>query len=160
MAEKITVREIEKRNHPLLGDFLYHAVFVPPGQLPAARDVIFEPDVYVYINGFGAGAGDCGVVAEEADGQVIGMAWTRIIPGYGHIDKQTPELAISVLPELRGQGVGSLLMARLFELLRERGYSRTSLAVQQQNAAARFYARLGYEVVGQNDEEFIMLKVL
>jgi len=159
MAPNITVREIEKPDYPLLEDFLYHAVFQPPGQPLIPREVIFEPDVFVYIEGFGAGAGDCGAVA-EIDGQIVGIAWTRIIPGFGHIDRHTPELAISMLPEFRGQGIGTLLMTELFELLRGRGYRRTSLAVQQQNPAAGFYTRLGYETIRENGEEFIMIKKL
>jgi ribosomal protein S18 acetylase RimI-like enzyme len=51
-------------------------------------------------------------------------------------------------------------MTRLFELLRERGYQRTSLAVQKENAAARFYQRLGYKTVRESDEEYIMVKEL
>jgi ribosomal protein S18 acetylase RimI-like enzyme len=48
----------------------------------------------------------------------------------------------------------------LFELLREHGYKRTSLAVQQKNGAVRFYQRLGYKTIRVNDEEFIMVKEL
>jgi ribosomal protein S18 acetylase RimI-like enzyme len=73
----------------------------------------------------------------------VGAAWTRIIQAYGHIDDETPELAISVLPEYRGRGIGAMLMTRLFELLRERGYKRTSLSVQQENTAVKFYRKLG-----------------
>jgi len=158
MAPNIKVREIAATDYPLLEDFLYHAVFQPPGKAPLPREVIFEPEVFVYIKGFGD-EHDCGVVA-EIDGQVIGIAWTRIIPGYGHIDAHTPELAISVLPGHRGRGVGALMMTRLFELLHRRGYRQTSLAVQKQNAAARFYTQLGYEIIRENDEEFIMIKNL
>ena len=154
----ITVREIKKADYPLLEDFLYHAVFQPPGGPPIPRGVIFQPEVFVYIKDFG-GKDDCGVVA-ELEGQIIGIAWTRIIPGFGHIDKHTPELAVSVLPQHRGEGAGSLLMTQLFELLRRRRYRQTSLAVQQQNAAARFYTRLGYKIIRENDEEFIMIKNL
>jgi ribosomal protein S18 acetylase RimI-like enzyme len=32
--------------------------------------------------------------------------------------------------------------------------------VQQANAAVRFYQRLGYKIIGQNEQEFIMLKKL
>jgi len=45
------------------------------------------------------------------------VAWTRIIPADGHIDDEAPELATSVLPEYRGQGVGTLLMNYLFEAI-------------------------------------------
>jgi ribosomal protein S18 acetylase RimI-like enzyme len=115
--------------------------------------------VFIYIDGFGQKRGDCGVVAESG-GVIVGAAWTRIIPAFGHLDDATPELAISVSPDFRGKSVGGALMARLFELLRSRGFESTSLAVQKQNAAVRFYRRLGYEVVGENDEDFIMRKGL
>ena len=159
MTPNIVAREIREHEYPLLEDFLYHAVFQPPGGPLIPRDVIFEPEVFVYIKDFGAGAGDCGVVAERC-GEITGAAWTRIIPGYGHIDAHTPELATSVLPEFRGQGIGILMMTRLFELLHRRGYRQTSLAVQKQNAAARFYTRLGYKIIRENDEELIMVKDL
>jgi ribosomal protein S18 acetylase RimI-like enzyme len=76
----------------------------------------------------GAQAGDLGIVAEQ-NGQVIGAAWTRIIPAYGHVDNETPELAISVFPEFRGYGIGTKLMKKLFDILRYNGYTQTSLSV-------------------------------
>ena len=154
----VTVRPIVQPEYPLLEKFLYHAIFLPPGTDSPPREIIFKPEIFIYIKDFG-GKDDCGVIA-ELDGQFVGAAWTRIIPSYGHIDDETPELAISVLPEYRGQGIGTMLMTRLFELLHERGYKRTSLAVQQKNAAVRFYQRLGYEIINKNDEEFIMVKDL
>jgi ribosomal protein S18 acetylase RimI-like enzyme len=104
-------------------------------------------------------------VVAEVDEKIVGAAWTRIIPAYGNIDDKTPELAISILPEYRGQGIGTALMLHLFELLRERGYSRTSLSVQQNNPAVRFYKRLGYEITDEKldhagHEDFIMVKYL
>ena len=154
----LTIRPIMPSEYPVLEDFLYHAIFLPPGTEPLPREVIFKPEIFIYIENFG-GANDCGVVA-ELDGQIVGAAWTRIIPAYGHIDDKTPELAISVLPKYRGQNIGTMLMTRLFELLRERGYKRTSLSVQQKNAAVSFYQRLGYEAMNKNDEDFIMVKEL
>ena len=153
------IREITPPDYPFLEEFLYHAIFIPPGSEAPPREIINEPDVFIYIDGFGSKPGDCGVVT-EADGKIMGAAWTRIIPAYGHIDDDTPELAISVLPEYRSRGIGAALMARLFVLLRERGYAQISLAVQKKNGAVRFYQRLGYEVVRENDAEFIMIKRL
>ena len=88
----------------------------------------------------------------ELNGKIVGATWTRIIPAYGNIDDKTPELAISVLPEHRGQGIGAALMEHLFELLRERGYHRTSLSVQQNNPAVRFYQRLGYVITDEKTD--------
>jgi len=163
MNNKFNIREITPADYPLLEDFLYYAIFIPQGMEPPPREIIFEPEIYVYIKDFG-GKDDCGVVAER-DGKVVGAAWMRIIPAYGHIDDDTPELAISVLPGYRGQGAGTALLTRLFELLRAHGYKRTSLSVQKDNPAARLYQRLGYEITGDRMDhaghgDYIMVKEL
>ena len=157
------IRKIREDEYGVLEEFLYHAIFVPEGEAMPARDVVFLPEIFIYIKGFGK-ADDCCVVAEQS-GQIIGAAWTRIIPAYGNIDNETPELAISVLPTHRGQGVGGKLMEYLFETLRKRGYARTSLSVQKNNPAVRFYKRLGYGITYDKkdhagNEDYIMLKNL
>jgi len=161
---KISIKEITEAEYPLLEDFIYTAIYVPPGEELPPRDVIFDPEIYIYVDGFGSKLGDCGVVA-EADGRIIGAAWTRIIPAYGHLDDDTPELAISVLPEFRGQNIGTQMMSQLFSLLRKRGYKRTSLSVQKDNPAVQFYQRLGYVITGEKldhvgHEDYIMVKDL
>jgi general stress protein 26/GNAT superfamily N-acetyltransferase len=147
-----------------ISDFLYNAIFVPPGMAPPTRDVISMPEISIYIDNLFGQKGDIGVVAER-DCFPVGMAWTRIIPAYGHIDDETPELAISVLPEHRGQGIGTQMMEYLFELLREEGYKQTSLSVQTENPAVRFYQRLGYEIIEERSDnaghaDYIMVKKL
>jgi len=160
----VTIREIISEEYPLLEDFLYNAIYLSPGEEMPPRSIIYEPEIFIYIKDFGSGKGDCGVVA-EIDDIIIGAAWTRIIPAYGNIDMETPELAISVLPDCRGQKVGTMLMEHLFELLRSRGYRRTSLSVQKDNPAVRFYKRLGYVVTDEKldhvgHEDYIMVKEL
>ena len=157
----LEIRPILECEYPVLEDFLYHAIFLPPGIEPLPREIIFEPEIFVYIKDFG-GKDDCCVVAEQ-NGEIVGAAWTRIIPAYGHIDNKTPELAISVLPNYRGRGIGSEIMKNLFELLRERGYQQTSLSVQKDNPAVRFYERLGYKTTEEridhaNHEDYLMIK--
>ena len=152
------IKELEITDYHLLEEFIYWAIFVPPNSELPERSIIYNPDVFIYIENFGQ-EHDCGVVA-EIDGKAIGVAWTRIIPAYGHIDNETPELAVSVLPEYRNQGVGAKLMERLFELLMQRDYKQTSLAVQKENPAVNFYLRLGYEIVSENIEEYVMIKKL
>ena len=159
----LKIRKIQREEYHVLEDFLYNAIFLPPDAEPVPREIIFEPEIYVYIKDFGS-KDDYGIVAEQ-DGQIIGAAWTRIIPAYGHIDNETPELAISVLPNFRGKGIGSEMMQSLFDLLRECGYKRTSLSVQKDNPAVRFYERLGYKITGErldhaNHEDFLMIKYL
>ena len=55
-------------------------------------------------------------------------------------------------------------MTCLFEILRNRGYIRTSLSVQQNNPVVRFYQRLGYVVTDEKADyagydDFIMAKI-
>ena len=159
----LKIREIQSQEYPVLEDFLYNAIFLPPDAAPVPREIIFDPEIYIYIKDFGK-EDDCGVVAEE-NGKIIGAAWTRIISAYGHIDSQTPELAISVLPEWRGKSIGTQMMNCLFYQLRKRGYKQTSLSVQKDNPAVRFYERLGYEISGERldhvgHEDYLMIKNL
>jgi len=154
----IKVRRLQQTEYSLLEEFLYHAIFLPSGTTPLPFEIIFNPDIYIYIENFGQ-SDDCGVIAER-DGNIVGAAWTRIIPAFGHVDDETPELAISVLPEYRGQSIGTMLLTRLFELLRKRGYHQTSLSVQKENSAVRLYRRMGYEIIRENDEDYIMVKDL
>ncbi|MGO0807492.1 GNAT family N-acetyltransferase, partial [Clostridioides difficile] len=40
-------------------------------------------------------------------GNVVGAIWVRIMNDYGHIDNDTPSLAMSVFQKYRGQGIGT-----------------------------------------------------
>ena len=146
------VREMNESDYPCLNEFVYQAIFIPDGEPLPPRDIIFRPEISIYFENFGKQAGDLGVVAEQ-NGQVVGAAWTRIIAAYGHIDNETPELAIAILPEFRGCGIGTKLMKKLFAVLRENGYTQTSLSVQKNNPAVRFYEWLGYRTVENRPDE-------
>jgi ribosomal protein S18 acetylase RimI-like enzyme len=140
------IREIRPAEYHLLEDFCYQLIFVPPGRDAPPRDVIFEPSVHVYIKDFGK-ADDFCLVAEQ-DGLVVGAAWSRILAepgreGFGYVDDKTPELAIAVLPEYRGKGIGTALLATLIDGLARRGYESLSLSVQKENPAAGLYRQLG-----------------
>ena len=45
----------------------------------------------------------------------------------------------------------------MLDLLKENGYKRVSLAVQKANYAVRMYKKVGFEIVDENKEEFIMV---
>ena len=156
------VRVMRESDYECLPEFLYQAIFIPEGVEPPPRSIINESEIFVYIEGFGTQKGDLGVVAEQ-NGQVIGAAWTRIIPAYGHINDEIPELAISILPKFRGYGIGTKLLKNLFNILRKNNYKRTSLSVQQDNPALRLYQRLGYEIIDEKKDhaghkDYIMIK--
>lgn len=158
------IRIIQRSDYACLNEFLYQAIFIPAGADSPPRSIINDPEIFAYIKDFGSRSGDLGVIAEQ-NNQVIGAAWTRIISAYGHLDNNTPELAISILPEFRGYGIGMKLMNKLFKLLKENGYERTSLSVQKDNPAVRFYQRLGYEITSEKldhvgHEDYLMIRVL
>ena len=155
-----TIRHINPSEYPLLRDFIYEAIFTPEGMEPPAKSIINNPDIQVYIEGFGSRPDDCCVVAESQTGTVIGAAWVRIMNDYGHVDNETPSLAVSVYQQHRGLGIGTAMLTELLSILRARGYKKTSLAVQKANYAVKLYQHLGYEIVGENEEEYIMIKYL
>ena len=77
---------------------------------------------------------------------------------YGHIDDETPSLAISLYKDHRGKGVGTELMRALLAELKSAGFERVSLSVQKANYAVKLYRKTGFVTVDENDEEYIMLR--
>ena len=150
------IRKIRLEEHVLLREFLYHAIYLPQGVEPPSQSVIDLPELQVYIADFGTRPGDHCIVAEAA-GKVVGAAWCRIMADYGHIDNDTPSLAISLLPEYRGLGIGTRLLNDLLLLLQEHGYLRASLSMQKENPALRLYQRTGFHIVAERETEYVML---
>ena len=151
-----TIRRLEAAEVFLLDEFLYQAIFVPQGSTPPPREIIREPELQVYVKDFGRQKDDHCLIA-ETDGRVVGAVWVRIMDDYGHIDDETPSFALSLLPEYRGQGIGTVLMKEMLSLLREKGYRRASLAVQKANYALKLYLKAGFRIVDENEQEYIML---
>lgn len=154
-----TIRKMTVPEYPLLSDFLYEAIFIPDGIKPPPRDIIASPELQIYIERFGALKDDFALVA-EIEGKVVGAVWVRIMNDYGHIDDETPSLAISLYQKYRGQGIGTAMMKEMLALLKSHGYSRVSLSVQKANYAAKLYLKVGFEIVRENDEEYIMVNHL
>lgn len=154
-----TIRKMTVPEYPLLSDFLYEAIFIPNGIKPPPRDIIASPELQIYIERFGALKDDFALVA-EIEGKVVGAVWVRIMNDYGHIDDETPSLAISLYKKYRGQGIGTAMMKEMLALLKSHGYSRVSLSVQKANYAAKLYLKVGFEIVRENEEEYIMVNHL
>ena len=150
------IRKIKENETGILKDFLYEAIFIPEGMELPPREIIEQPELKLYYDGFGIGEADFCIVADD-EGKVIGAVWTRIMNDYGHVDEETPSFAISLYKEYRGQGIGTKLMKEMLNLLKEKGYKRASLAVQKANYAVKMYEKVGFKVVDENDEEYIMV---
>lgn len=150
------IRELGKSETVLLKDFLYEAIFIPEGVDPPAKDILEQPELRVYTDGFGSRRGDNCLVA-DIGGRIVGAVWCRIMNDYGHVDDKTPSFAISLYKEYRGQGIGTQLMIKMLELLKQQGYEQASLAVQKANYAVKMYENIGFKTVDENDEEYIMV---
>ena len=151
-----TIRPILAGEVGLLQDFLYEAIFVSMGLPAPPKSIINQPELQVYITGFGTKKDDIGLAA-EIDNKPIGAVWVRIMNDYGHIDNDTPSFAISLHKDYRGLGIGTVLMKEMLRILKDRGYKQASLAVQKANYAVKMYQKTGFEIVGENEEEYIML---
>ena len=150
------IRTISEGEDSLLKDFLYEAIFVPPGTPAPPKLIINQPELQVYIAGFGTKKDDIGLVA-EIDNKPIGAVWVRIMNDYGHIDNDTPSFAISLYKDYRGLGIGTALMREMLRILKDRGYKQASLAVQKANYAVKMYQKTGFKIVDEHEEEYIML---
>lgn len=153
------LRPLKQEEYSLLEDFLYDAIFVPVGEEALPRSVLLEPSIQNYYQDFGRAHDYC-LVAEQ-EGKLLGAVWARVlsgpVKGYGYVDEQTPELAISVQKEFRGRGIGTALLRAMLDLLQRAGYGQTSLSVQKENPAADLYQRLGFTTLEEKDEDYLML---
>ena len=156
MMMNYLVRPMTPQEYPLLDDFLYEAIFIPEGVEAPPREIINAPELQVYVKDFGVGECDICFVA-EVEGKIVGAVWVRIMDDYGHIEDLVPSFAISLYKEYRGLGIGTSMMKRMLLELKKRGYSKTSLAVQRANYAVKMYKSVGFEIVDENEEEYIMI---
>lgn len=120
------------------------------------RSIINQPELQQYVIDFGKKKDDIGLIA-EIDHKPIGAVWVRIMNDYGHIDDDTPSLAISLLKDYRGLGIGTALMETMLLILKERGYRQVSLSVQKANYAVNLYQKIGFLTMHENEEDYIML---
>lgn len=149
------IREIRKSEYSILSDFLYEAIFIPEGMEKPPKSIIQQPELQEYIADFGKADDRC--LVAETNGKIVGAVWVRIMNDYGHVDDETPSFAISLYGEYRHLGIGTALMKEMLKLLKDRGYKQTSLAVQKANYAVNMYRKVGFEVIGENEEEYIMV---
>lgn len=153
------IRSIKCTEYGYLDDFLYEAIFIPEGVDAPPREIINIPELQVYVRDFGKREGDiCFVV--ETEEKIVGAVWVRIMEDYGHVEDGVPSFAISLYKQYRGRGIGTAMMKRMLEELKARGYEKTSLAVQKANYAVKMYKNVGFEIVDENEEEYIMVCVL
>ena len=127
----------------ILWDFLAIAAYEP--DVHAAKAV---PFVAFHLAGWQRSE-DFGFIAER-DGTAIGAAWARQFardeqPAF-FVDGRTPEITVGVKPQIRGRGVGRMLLHALIGEAARRGIG-LCLNVRHDNPAQRLYERAGFRLV-------------
>lgn len=150
------IRELKLEEAKVLDTFLYEVIYIPQGVASPSKEIINKPELQIYVEEFGSKNGDLCFVA-EVDSLIVGAVWVRIMNDYGHIDDETPSFAISLLKDYRNYGIGTALMKKMLEELRNKGYKKASLAVQKVNYAVGMYKKVGFEIIDENEEEYIMI---
>ncbi len=153
------IRPIRKEEIPILGDFLYEAIFIPEGVAAPPRSILDDENLQVYIRDFGQMPADRCLVAEVGD-KIVGAIWSRIMNDYGHIADDVPSIAISLYKEYRNLGIGTDMLRQMLELLKADGYKSVSLSVQKANYAMRMYQRAGFRILSDDGEEALMQCIL
>jgi ribosomal protein S18 acetylase RimI-like enzyme len=133
---------------------LYEASYAAENGVPDVAALRAHPTLARYVEGWGDRT-DLGVVARESDsGDPVGAAWLRLLTGeakgYGYVDDETPELAIAVLPDHRGRGLGRRLLRELLDAAAGR-FGAVSLSVRAENPALRLYKRTGFRVAMESE---------
>lgn len=151
---RVTVRPIGADEVDFIRWALFTALAWTPERERLVREVTLDhPEIARYHRDWGR-PGDLGVAA-TADDDVVGVCFCRLFTandhGHGYLDEHTPELAVAVRDDFRGQGLGTRLMAELAGVARDAGYVRLSLSVDTYNPARRLYERLGYATVGDDE---------
>ncbi len=156
----IEIRDLQPDETTFLGEMLYAALaWRPDVALPPLEFVLAHPKVAIFHEGWGR-PGDVALVAVE-DGRPIGLVWCRLFSdaehGDGYVDEDTPELAVAVVEDCRGRGVGTRLLEAMRERARRDGLDRLSLSVDSDNPAKQLYAALGWVEFEPGDGQGRML---
>ncbi|MBC6137973.1 GNAT family N-acetyltransferase [Listeria innocua] len=95
-------------------------------------------------------------IVVEKDEKIIGiLGYKSPIPLPSN--KHVVEIDIAVHPDYQREGIGQLLMDKMKEIAREKGFIKISLRVLSINQKAiRFYEKNGFKQEGRLEKEFII----
>lgn len=159
MSDGVTVRAAAAGDADFLADMLVEAANWPSHVDRTKVDTLADPAIAHYVAGWPR-ANDLGVVAVDGD-RPVGAAWlrffTEVEPAYGFVRADVPELAIGVVADQRGRGVGRTLLRALADAARSAGIERISLSVERANRAIELYRAAGYRTVSSRDHADTMV---
>ena len=134
---------------------LYYASYSDHEDGVGLDDIKANPDLIRHLDDWGNRDGDLALVAVDKTGlesQLVGASWLRFLIGdeqqdVSFVDEHTPELVISVVPEIIGRGAGSRLLTRMLQLAQDAGIDQIVLTARATNPAVALYERHGFETV-------------
>lgn len=149
--DSVTIRRAGAVDRVFLAEMLYEAAFSPDASRSPLHVAVQEPRNRRFLNGWPSRPGDIGVIAFQG-ARPIAAAWCRCFRGpevlSPYASPGIPELAIAVVPDRRGQGVGRKLLTALGEEVSAEGLAALDLAVGVSNVSAvRLYRALGFQEV-------------
>jgi ribosomal protein S18 acetylase RimI-like enzyme len=138
----IRIRSATQDDLDILWDFLAIAAYEPD---PSAAKTV--PFVAAHLAGWQRSE-DFGFVS-EINGVAIGAAWARQFsrdeqPAF-FVDDHTPEVTIGVTEQVRGHGVGGMLLRALMAEAARRAVG-LCLNVRHDNPARHLYERVGFRL--------------
>ncbi|QDH36153.1 GNAT family N-acetyltransferase [Porphyrobacter sp. YT40] len=96
----------------------------------------------------------------DAEGEVIPDGTVTAAPaGFvltRHVLDEEELLLIAVTPGARLRGVGTALIAHLFDVARTRGITRIFLEMRRGNPAIQLYSKFGFEPIGERRNYYRM----
>lgn len=159
------IRPLRQDDEPFLLQMLFYAAHLQDEGETSFDVAKTHPELQLHVQQWGREM-DLGVLAlHPQDQRPLGAAWLRVLREEKEMSRLvasgTPELVIAVLPDFRGQGIGTQLLNHL--LVAVRGvYPAIMLSVRRSNPARSLYERMGFETVATvrnrvGSESFVML---
>ena len=91
--------------------------------------------------------GDLQFVAVSSDGEVVG--WCDVMPMGRPVQAHRGVFGVGLLPQFRGQGIGTKLIQSALAAARAFGLHRVELTVREHNTGAiELYKKAGFEIEG------------
>ena len=149
---KISTRQITSSDIPFLWEMLFHAARMSEDGETSSEAAKNDPHLNIYVQDWGR-RGDFGIIAySEENSRNLGAVWLRLLTDdkshYGYYDDETPELAIAVVPDMTGKGIGSILLSALIEFIKS-DIPSIILTVRNDNPAKKLYERFGFVTINE-----------
>lgn len=134
---------------------LYYASYTDREDGVSIDDMKANPDLIRHLGDWGSRSGDVALVALDKtarESKLVGACWLRHMIDHEQedvtfVDEHTPELVISVQPDIIGRGAGSRLLNRILQLADDDNVGQIVLTARATNPAVTLYERHGFETI-------------